>query len=238
MRIFISHSSQDQWIARRISQDLEGVGAETFLDEKDLETGDSIDEAIQAHLKECEELVMILSPAALSSHWVLLEIGSAKALGLRLVPILLHVGPNDLPPPLGKGLARNINDIDKYYSEVRKRLAGTPVPDRPVRRLRISPRRPIGAESAEESAASASRALRTFKVGDLVRIPAQTQNDFVTQNGELVSWVDDMTPHLGKTATVTVVDDDRTVGLDVAEQRWWAMDWLEPAPSSASPPTI
>ena len=51
MKIFISHSSKDKWAARRISQDLNGLGAETFLDEKDIKTGESIDESIKKHLK-------------------------------------------------------------------------------------------------------------------------------------------------------------------------------------------
>ena len=47
MKVFISHSSKDKWAARRISQDLLQMGIESFLDEKDIETGDAIDESIQ-----------------------------------------------------------------------------------------------------------------------------------------------------------------------------------------------
>jgi hypothetical protein len=123
VKVFISHSTTDQWIARRISQDLAAIGVATFLDEKDIETGDSIDEEIQKHLAECDELLMLLSPAAIKSHWVLVEIGGARALKKRLVPIMLHIGPNDLPAPISKGLARDLNDIEKYYAEVKARIA-------------------------------------------------------------------------------------------------------------------
>jgi len=221
VKVFISHSSLDKWIARRISQDLEALGATTFLDEKDLETGDSVDDAIQEHLSECDEIVMVLSPAALASHWVLLEIGGARALGMRLVPILLHVGPNDLPSPLGKGLARDLNDIERYYDEVAKRLLGQAAPQ-----PQQTPRSP-----ATSQAEAASRRRRTFSVGDLVRIPDQPQPQFVTPGNQSVAWKDEMTTHAGKTATVTLVDDDRTVLLDVSPTWWWAMDWLEPVQS-------
>lgn len=217
MKIFISHSSLDKWIARRLSQDLQALGASTFLDEKDIETGDSIGDSIQQHLVESDELLILLSPAALASHWVLLEIGGARALGKRLVPILLHVGPNELPHPLQKDLARDLNDVDKYYDEVRRRIAGAPEP-RP-RRTRRPP----------TSAASPRR--RTFEVGDSVRIPSHPQQAFISSKGRVV-WHDTMTAHAGKVAVVTEVDDDRTVKLDPGDDWWWAMDWLEPLTTS------
>jgi hypothetical protein len=99
MKVFISHSSRDRWAARRISADLEKLGVDTFLDEKDIETGESIDETISVHLKDCDECLLLLSPASLKSHWVLIEIGGAKALGKRLVP-MLHIGVNDMPSTL------------------------------------------------------------------------------------------------------------------------------------------
>lgn len=52
MKIFISHSSRDKWAARRISEDLISCGATTFLDEKDIRTGQSIDESVKKHIKE------------------------------------------------------------------------------------------------------------------------------------------------------------------------------------------
>lgn len=218
LKVFISHSSQDKWVASRLSQDLVALGVETFLDEKDIQTGESIDDSIQKHLGECDELLMLLSPAALASHWVLLEIGGAKALKKRLVPILLHVGPNDLPAPLSKGLARDLNDIEKYYEEVKQRSTGS------VKPARRPAREPLPKTAAAEAAATRRR---TFKVGDLVKIPERPQPETPA-----VTWASAMTAHVGKTATVTDVDDDRTVKLDVSNRWWWAMDWLEPASSA------
>lgn len=105
MKIFISHSSVDQWVARRISQDLIDLGIDTFLDEKDIETGQSIDDTVTDNLRDCDELVLILSPTALRSHWVLIEVGGAKVLGKRVVPILLGVTPNAIPQPDLEGLS-------------------------------------------------------------------------------------------------------------------------------------
>src|SRR6267378_5040048 len=118
MKIFISHSSYDKWTARQISRQLEDQQHQTFLDEKDIKTGDSIDASIQEHLKDSDHLLIIISPVSLKSHWVFIEIGSAKALGKRIVPILFHIEPNEVPNAISQLLARDINDIDIYYKEL------------------------------------------------------------------------------------------------------------------------
>jgi hypothetical protein len=160
----------------------------------------------------------------------MLEIGGAKALEMPLIPILLHVGPNDLPQPLAKGLSRDLNDVDKYYAELKQRMAPA-TSSKPVSKRKASRARKPAADrsQAENRAMASARERRTFSVGDVVKIPEQPQPPFVTNRNQSVAWKDDMTTHAGKVATVTFVDDDRTVHLDVDPAKWWAMDWLEPA---------
>src|SRR5687768_14778046 len=109
MKIFISHSSKDKWAARRISEDLMTFGSETFLDEKDIETGQSIDSSIRKHLKTCDDFLIIISPASIKSEWVLIELGGALALEKKVIPILLYVGANEMPNAINLKLARDIN---------------------------------------------------------------------------------------------------------------------------------
>lgn len=214
MRVFISYSSRDRWVARRISDDLAARAIETFLDEKDIETGDSIDDTIQSNLNECDELLMLLSPEALRSHWVMLEVGGAKALRKRLIPVLLHVGVNELPSPLNKGLARDLNDIGKYYEEVQARGRADDGEELPV--------------LLEDGAAAHGTAQHDFKVGDVVCIPETPQRS--AASGVDPGWVPPMDEHLGKIGEVVVADSsDRTVRIDTAGSWWWAMDWLKPA---------
>ena len=124
MKVFISHSAYDKWVARQMSRLLEGAGHTTFLDEKDIKTGDSIDTAIQRHLKDSEHLLILVSPASITSHWVFIELGGAKALGKRVVPILFHVGANEVPAAIAQLLARDINDFDRYVDELASNGAG------------------------------------------------------------------------------------------------------------------
>jgi len=212
MKVFISHSSRDRWAAKRISDDLNRLGVDTFLDEKDIETGETIDESIGVHLKECDECLILLSPSSLNSHWVLIEIGGAKALGKRLVPILLHIGVNDMPNPIAKHLARDINEIEKYYEEVQNRLAGN-VP--PPRRSIARRARPVPVPK-----------IKSFKEGDLVRLP-NFRPRFVMRGDVSIDWTEDMDEYLGEETVVIDVDNDRTALLAIDDaENWWAFEWL------------
>ena len=210
MKIFISHSSQDKWIARRISEDLEAEGIKTFLDEKHMETGDVIDASISEHLRECDEMLMLLSPAALNSQWVLIEIGGARALKKRLIPILLHVSANEMPQLLSKHLARDINDIDRYYDEVVKRAKGKiKPPEEPI----------IPAIKQKEKP-------QKFKAGDRVQI---ADVETLTQKDKNLSpkWVAGMNRYSGKKAIVIKLIDNETVLLDIDKgSAYWATRWL------------
>jgi hypothetical protein len=215
MKVFVSHSSVDKWVARRIAEDLHGLGAEVFLDEKNIETGESIDASIQAHLKDSDELVMLLSPAALESPWVLIEIGGAKALGLRLVPILIHVGANQLPGPVGAYLARELNEIDVYYAEVKNRLTGARATS-PKRRATTASRR------------RATPRAQTPSVGDRVKIAVPPSGP--TTRLTDIGWMEEMAAYNDAVTTVTYVDrGERAARLAIDnEQWWWAFEWVVP----------
>lgn len=210
MKIFISHSSQDKWIAMRISEDLESRGIKTFLDEKDIETGEAINGSISKNLQECDEVLMLLSPPALNSQWVLIEIGGARALEKRLIPILLHVSTNEMPQLLSKHLARDINDIDKYYDEVVKRASGKIKPPKEL----IFP------------LIKREKEAQKFKVGDRVRIAELTT---LTQEDKdrPPKWVSGMDRYGGKEATVIRLIDSEGVSLDIDNGLVvWATRWL------------
>ncbi|HEX6206240.1 MAG TPA: toll/interleukin-1 receptor domain-containing protein [Solirubrobacterales bacterium] len=221
MKVFISHSSTDKWIARQIARELETRGINAFLDEKDIQTGDSIEDAVGAHLAESDELLMLLSPASLDSSWVLIEIGGAKALGKRLVPILHHVGPNELPAPLAGGLARDLNDIERYYQEVQTRSE-----------LSDAEREKSTEAEAEAEASSKSRAAEAPSIskGDRVKLPMREPSSTVARDGRDIGWNLYMADLLGAEATVLDIDEaSGVVHVDLDHGRWlWLLDWLTP----------
>lgn len=192
MKVFISHSSHDKWVARQIATQLKERGHATFLDEKDIKTGDSIDDSIQKHLRASDDLLVLLSPASLESKWVFIEIGGAKALDKRIVPVLFHVAPNDVPQVITKHLARDINEIDRYYDELERREEGLP------------PKKAPKPTQKQKHA----RTHDGFAVGDRVRI---LDVSLLTQEDKdmMPKWRPVMDKYSGAETTITEIPFER-----------------------------
>ena len=224
MKVFISHSSHDKWVARQMSRLLEQTGHQTFLDEKDIVTGDSIDSTIQVHLKDADHLLILLSPASLKSHWVFIELGGAKALGKRVVPILFHVAANEIPSAVSQLLARDINDFDKYISEI--------TPSKAPAKKRTGSKQPAKPARATAPKSTKHPVLRegTFgglSVGDevtIVQVERLTDED--KDSGP--KWVPSMDKYSGLRTKITGFYSSGKVARVAVdgEEFWWNTSWL------------
>lgn len=219
MKIFISHSSGDKWVAQKIGEEIHSLGVETFLDAQNIVTGDDFDEEIRRQLAESDEILFIISAAALRSQWVMMELGAARAMRKRLVLILVGVSPNELPSPINRHLARDINEIHSYYGEVRTRLeskgsdgaSAASIPDEPL----IAPPPPPRAK------------IDPLHVGDHVRVSERPVDP-----EEFPVMVPEMEQYLGLVATITNVEESRAkvFRLDLDNGTYmWAERWLKRA---------
>jgi TIR domain len=126
--VFISHASVDRWVAGQIAKELTRVGTQCFLDSHAIETGDPLDERLREALRTADELVVLLTPAALERPYVWLEIGAAWGAGKRIVGILYGVTTTELagrggtPAFMTGVLLRDINEFDRYTEEITQRL--------------------------------------------------------------------------------------------------------------------
>lgn len=120
--VFISHSSKDKWIAHQIARLVEergeGYGVKTFLDEKDIEGGDSIPEEIRDSIQKCDELLVLLSPYSVDRPWVLIEIGAAWGQQKRIVAIIDKISPADMPDVIEQHKAIDLNDFEDYLNQL------------------------------------------------------------------------------------------------------------------------
>jgi hypothetical protein len=219
VKVFISHSTTDRWISSKIAEDIRLLGAEVFLDARDIETGDDVDETLRDQLMEAHEMLVVISPLSLKSHWVMMEMGAARTLRKRLIPILMHVSPNELPAPINRHLARDINEIERYYQELKQRLesidsgvsAATTASTAPI----ITPMPPPPGE------------VQQFRIGDRVKISERPLDPDI--------WPvlnERMRQYLGLTSKVMNVADsppgyDGAFLLDVDNETFfWAERWL------------
>src|SRR5258705_9047156 len=69
MRIFVSHSHEDDTFCRALVDGLRQAGADVWYDEHNLGSGQLLD-TIEVELRERPVFVLVLSPAALISPWV------------------------------------------------------------------------------------------------------------------------------------------------------------------------
>ena len=128
-RIFISHSSVDTWVAMQIAAHVQACGATTFLDEHDIQHGDDFEEEILKAESTCSELVVLLTPWALSRTYIWLEIGFFRRGGKRIVGVLHGLSAKDIASDeriavlLKKLDLVDLNDIGTYFDQLRRRVA-------------------------------------------------------------------------------------------------------------------
>ena len=122
MRVFISHSARDRWIARQIERELESLdGVATFRDEKNIAGGERITERIRGEIFACDELVVIFSAASQVSSWVNIEIGAAWAFDKRIVFLLEKLSPTDVPVGFADLRLFDLNEFDGYRTDLQRR---------------------------------------------------------------------------------------------------------------------
>lgn len=124
--IFISHSTKDSWIAKQIAKSIEEkcgrYGVKTFLDEKDIEGGESITQSLKRNIRECQEFVVLISRYSINRPWVLIEIGAAWVLEKRITAIIDKVSPEEMPDVITPYKAIDLNDFEKYLEQLTKRV--------------------------------------------------------------------------------------------------------------------
>ena len=89
--VFVSHSSDDAFVARIITEKIQAIGATCWLDEKDLDGGDVIADHIIRGIDACDEAIVLISSNSVRSPWVSFEIGGVRAQHKRVTPILNKV---------------------------------------------------------------------------------------------------------------------------------------------------
>jgi TIR domain len=90
---FISHSSVDDGMARRLEGELEAEGLTVWLDDSDITLGVLLGRELQESILACRVLVLLWSEAAAASRWVTSEWLMAFHQGLLVLPCVLDETP-------------------------------------------------------------------------------------------------------------------------------------------------
>lgn len=90
--VFLSHNSKDKPFARSVYRYLSDRGLKVWIDEAELNAGDSLAEALAKAVFEVDCVVAIISTASVKSNWVKKELAWAmnreiKGRRVRVIPI-------------------------------------------------------------------------------------------------------------------------------------------------------
>jgi HJR/Mrr/RecB family endonuclease len=101
-KVFLSYSREDKDTARYIADALKRSGVSTWFDEWELQVGDSIVEHVEQAVASSDIVLVLLSPASVSSRWIQAEWSAAFARELndraiRIIPVL--IADCEIPPP-------------------------------------------------------------------------------------------------------------------------------------------
>jgi len=109
--VFISYNHMDKDQALKIAEDLNEVGIKSWIDEGELNFGDSIIEKISDGLDSVKYLIALISKNSIASNWVKKELKIAITQEInnnevRVIPLLLD--ESKMPTFL----------LDKYYGDI------------------------------------------------------------------------------------------------------------------------
>jgi hypothetical protein len=129
-KLFISHASEDTWVARQIERHAKEAGAETFLDRSDIATGDHFRTVIKATAKSSDELLVLFTPGVLKySKFVWMEAGIFFGDDKRIIWVLYGVTRKQLDKDkwaadiIQESDMIGINDLDRYFEQLQRRVA-------------------------------------------------------------------------------------------------------------------
>lgn len=95
--VFISHRGADADLARKLSEDIRTAGFSVWLDEWEINVGDSIVQQINSGLQGATYLILCYSESGVDSPWMSREWMSSLArqldgYGIKILPVRLSGG--------------------------------------------------------------------------------------------------------------------------------------------------
>lgn len=125
-KVFLSHSHHDKPFVEKLKKKLEEKGIVTWYDDKDMDIGDIVSEAISEGIKQSWCFLIVVSPKSIASGWVKYELDEAYddhiKKGKRILPVLIgDILDDQIPERLQKHLYadfRQGSDFEKSFERL------------------------------------------------------------------------------------------------------------------------
>jgi len=123
--VFVSHSTKDRFIARQMARLIQEKcarsGVRAYLDERDIETGESIHGSVRNNIRKCDEFLVLLSKQSIDRQWVLSELGAAWVLEKRIVAVVDNLTLDEMPEIIVQYKWVDLNKFEDYVQDLRQR---------------------------------------------------------------------------------------------------------------------
>ena len=132
-RAFLSHSSVDKPFVRLLADELIGLGCSVWLDELELQLGESLVDHISKAIAESAWLVACVSPHSIGSSWVTRELAMASdsaavSRPIGVISVLFgELADEDIPSVVRDSLYVDCRKAEQYETALRRlrsRIAG------------------------------------------------------------------------------------------------------------------
>jgi hypothetical protein len=123
--IFLSHSSKDKFFVRTLADHLRQSGIKVWLDEAEINIGDSLTEKIGEAIQGTDFVGVVLSHNSINSEWVQRELQVAlqkEIKGRRVVVLPILIEQVEIPHFLKDKLYADFTSSDKFEHELQKLL--------------------------------------------------------------------------------------------------------------------
>jgi hypothetical protein len=121
--VFISHSGQDNELVRDIARRLRDAGFKPFVDFEGVSAVGERKRILRERLREADAMLVLVTPAALKSPWMMAELGMADGFDRIIVPVMAGLQTTDIPAPLRSYQAVPFDQLDGAINELSERLA-------------------------------------------------------------------------------------------------------------------
>jgi hypothetical protein len=124
-RTFLSHSAADKPRLAELVAELRNAGIQVWIDEAELEAGDSLKDKLRPAIQQSDIVIGILTTTSVKSDWVKWELNAASGLeidGNCLKVVLVLLDDVALPEYVADRLFIDLRDPREFRSEVGKLL--------------------------------------------------------------------------------------------------------------------
>lgn len=124
-RVFLSYTSDDVVVAKRIAEAMEAAGIEVWWDKWCISAGDSLRQKIDEGIAGCSHFLVLLTPRSIKKPWVNQEMDAGLVRKLndqcQFLPVRSELPATELPPLLSGILSPAITtdeDIAQLISDI------------------------------------------------------------------------------------------------------------------------